>query len=210
MAKGELLNSFAVSALAATLFVLLTVPLSYQSSRLAPRRRARLSLLYFLPAMFPGVLIGIGLVALWNRPGLFSIIYGTSVIVIFAYAARFLPFVEKLYEEGLSQLETNFEEAAAVVGSTWFQTQRRIVLPLLRSYVLAAWLLAFALCLGEVDASILVCPPGKTTVALKIFGLYHYGFDETLAALCLILAVAALVPAAVLALVAAGRSRQAP
>ncbi len=47
------------------------------------------------------------------------------------------------------------------------------------------WICGIVLGLGELSASILVVPPGVTTVAIRIFGLLHYGVEDQLAALCL-------------------------
>ena len=48
-----------------------------------------------------------------------------------------------------------------------------------------AWFLALAVAAGELTASILVVPPGVTTLAIRIFGLVHYGVEDRLAALWL-------------------------
>jgi iron(III) transport system permease protein len=63
----------------------------------------------------------------------------------------------------------------------------KVVLPC-RFWALAvAWLLAFALALGELGASILVVPPGVETLSIHIFGLLHYGVEDRVAAICLAL-----------------------
>jgi iron(III) transport system permease protein len=49
----------------------------------------------------------------------------------------------------------------------------------------AAWLVVLAVATGDLAASILVVPPGVDTVAIRIFGLVHYGVDDQLAGLSL-------------------------
>jgi iron(III) transport system permease protein len=48
-----------------------------------------------------------------------------------------------------------------------------------------AWLAALAISLGDLAASILVVPPGVTTLSIRIFGLLHYGVEDQVAGICL-------------------------
>jgi iron(III) transport system permease protein len=48
-----------------------------------------------------------------------------------------------------------------------------------------AWLIAFAVALGDLAASILVVPPGVKTLSIHIFGLMHYGVQDRVAGICL-------------------------
>ena len=49
----------------------------------------------------------------------------------------------------------------------------------------AAWLAAFAIAMGDLAATILVAPPGVTTIGMRVFGLLHSGVDDHVAGLCL-------------------------
>jgi iron(III) transport system permease protein len=51
----------------------------------------------------------------------------------------------------------------------------------------AAWLIALAVAVGELAATVLVIPPGTTTIAVRIFSLLHYGVEDRVASLCLVM-----------------------
>ena len=51
---------------------------------------------------------------------------------------------------------------------------------------------------GDLAASVLVVPPGVTTLSIRIFGLLHYGVEDQVAGICLAL-VAVFAAVAVLA-----------
>jgi iron(III) transport system permease protein len=51
--------------------------------------------------------------------------------------------------------------------------------------VAAAALIGFVLAVGEVSATLLVTPPGVTTISVRIFQLIHYGVDDRVAAISL-------------------------
>jgi iron(III) transport system permease protein len=53
--------------------------------------------------------------------------------------------------------------------------------------VALAFLLSLAVGLGDLAASILVVPPGVTTLSIHIFGLLHYGVEDQVAGICLAL-----------------------
>ena len=56
---------------------------------------------------------------------------------------------------------------------------------LLGSVAAAGAGMALVLAMGELSASLLVLPPGVTTISVRIFQLLHYGVDDRVAALAL-------------------------
>ena len=64
----------------------------------------------------------------------------------------------------------------------------RILFPLSAGGCLAASGLVLALCVNELGASVVVCPPGLEPLAIRIFNYLHYGALDTAAGLCLMTA----------------------
>ncbi|MEW6096315.1 MAG: iron ABC transporter permease [bacterium] len=193
-AKGEIANSLWFSGLGATMMVALGLVIAYIVERTKVRGRGILDISSILPYAIPGTVLGVGLISLWNRPVPFSYIYSTLAIVVLAYVARFIPFSVKALSSSFRQLDSSLEEAAVVSGISWRRTMTGIVIPLVKQGLFTAWLLAFVLCMGELAASILVCPAGSTTLPVRIFTLMHYGPDKLVAALCVILISIILLP----------------
>jgi iron(III) transport system permease protein len=63
----------------------------------------------------------------------------------------------------------------------------QIILPLLMPSIIAAAFIVFILSFGELGTTLLIIPPGKETIPIKIYNLMHYGAEQMVAALCLIL-----------------------
>jgi len=157
-----------------------------------------------VPFGLAGPLLGLGLIALWNHRGPAGMIYDSLAIVVLAMVARFLVLANAAMTLGYRRLSPRLEEAARMAGVSWWRTVANVILPLQLPYVLACWGLMFVLCAGELDSTILVCPPGETTLAVRLFTLMHYGPDAYVAALSLLtVGVVVLVSA----LTAAGFSR---
>ena len=53
--------------------------------------------------------------------------------------------------------------------------------------IIAGFFITFILCMGELGTTLLVIPPGQSTIPITIYNYMHYGVEEMTAALCLIL-----------------------
>ena len=157
------------------------------------------SLTVFLFAL-PSTVIGIGLIRLWNRPTT-NLIYATPVIIIFGYIAQYCALTSRITVSALVQIPPSMEEAAQVVGAGWIRRTARIVVPLARRGLLAGWLVAYIFCLRDMGISMLVYPPGHDTFPVRTFTLMANGPADLIAALCIIMILATLLPLGLLILV---------
>lgn len=140
----------------------------------------------FIPLAVPATAFAIGLIGVWNRGGI-DVVYGSSTIIIFGYIARFLPFAVIIFLSGLAQIGRNLEETAVMAGASTLKVIGKIVLPLLTQYMFAVFFIVFVLSFTELGTTLLIIPPGRETIPIKIYNLMHYGADQLVAALCLIL-----------------------
>ncbi len=196
-AKSEILTSLTLAAFSATVLCVLGFAIAYLA-RLGSTGLYRLS---FLPFLVSGPVLGIGLIRVWNHSGALGVVYDSFAIVILACVGRYLVFAHHGTAAALADLHPNMEEAARVHGIPWHRQVTGIVFPLVLPTLIGVWGLGFVLSLAEVDAIILVYPPGFTTLGVRLFSLMHYGPSSTVAALCLINVFMVLGGAALLAYV---------
>ena len=154
------------------------------------------SLAVFLLAL-PGTVLGIGLVGLWNTPWT-GAVYGTPAIVLLGYLARYSALTGRIAAAQLAQIPPAMEEAAQVEGAGWWRRLVWIVAPLARRGLLAAWLVGYLFALRDTGVTMLVYPPGKDTLPVRIFTLMANGSPRLIAALCVIMIGATLLPAGAL------------
>jgi iron(III) transport system permease protein len=58
---------------------------------------------------------------------------------------------------------------------------------LLRPSLITGFFIVFILSFGELGTTLLVIPPGRETIPIKIYNLMHYGAEQMVAALCVFL-----------------------
>ena len=109
----------------------------------------------------------------------FKIIFGLPGIVLASIFVT-LPFVVREVEPVLRELGTDQEEAAATLGSGWWQTFWRITLPSIRWGLTYGIVLTVARTLGEYGAVLMVSSnlPGKSqTLTLLVSDRYNRGAE---------------------------------
>ena len=146
-----------------------------------------------------------GLILLWGSAGLLGfvendlglkIIFGFPGIVLASIFVT-VPFVIREVEPVLHELGTDQEEAAATLGSQWWQTFWRITLPSIRWGLTYGIVLTIARTLGEFGAVIMVSsnlPGTSQTLTLLVADRYSRGNEYgAYAVSTLLMAVAVIV-----------------
>ncbi len=194
-------NSLLISSASATLIVVIGMFLGYSMARAKLRARGVAELICLISFAVPGTVVAIGLIELWNRPGLPGDLYRSAAIIVIACVARFLPVAALILAAGIRQIPHSAEEAAEVVGAGWLRIFSRIVTPQLRRGIAAAWVIVFIFSFGELGATILVAPPGESTLPVRIYTLLANTTSNQVAALALMQAAMVLTPLIPLAIV---------
>ncbi len=154
-----------------------------------------------LPFALPTAVSGIALVGLYASSGwLGGWLEGLGLKVAFAWPGIVialtmigLPFVVRTMQPAIEQLESESEEAAAILGATRGQTFRRVILPILVPPLLTGFALAFARGLGEFGSVYFIAGnlPMKTEIAplMILIKLEQYDYHGA-AAIGLVMLVA--------------------
>ena len=199
-AGDSLLRSIMYAFVGATLLTLLGFFTAYLIQTKALRCwRSVDSITIFLFAL-PSTVIGIGLIGLWNTPWT-NFIYSTPLIIILGYLAKYTALTSRILVAQLAQLPPSMEEAAQVAGAGWFRRVAFIVAPLVRRGLLAGWLVGYIFSLRDTGITMLVYPAGHETLPVRIFTLMANGSPELIAALCMVMITATLLPVGILSMI---------
>lgn len=189
---GYTYNSVTTAAAAATLVVLLAIPIVFLSVRhpgLLSRTVFRLS---YSGYAIPSVLVGLGFVFFINA-GL-PWLYGSVAVLVLGYVVHYFPLGLQTEEAALSAISPNLEEAAHSFGLNIFSVWRRVTLPLMLPSLAAGWALVFISCMKELAATLLLRPPGFDTLAVRVWIEASEGFYELAAPAALLLVLTSAIP----------------
>ncbi|GEJ57123.1 ABC transporter permease [Anaeromyxobacter diazotrophicus] len=166
---------------AGTVVLALAIVIGHAAAR---RRRggAALDALAVLAFVTPAAVLGVGLVAAWNRPSL-QPVYGSSAMVGLALAARHAAVALRTAAVSFAQGSAHHEEAAAIAGARFLRRLGRILVPLHARGLAAAWLLAVVFCLRDLETAVLLYPAGQEPLTVRIFTLEANGPGAVVAAL---------------------------
>jgi iron(III) transport system permease protein len=184
-------NSLFLAVVGATVTILLCALISFLSLRTRLPGRNALDYLSMLPLGFPGVVLAYGLLQVWINPPL--VLYGTIWILFIAYLTRYLPIGVRATSATLVQIHQELEESSLSCGANWFQTFKRVTLPLLKPGIIAGWILLFIAFSRELSASILLYSPGTEVLSVVLYDLQQNGQFREISALAFIQIAASIV-----------------
>lgn len=180
---GSIVNSV-IPAVAASLA---TVVLAIVLGHALARRRAGTALVdgaVLLGFVTPAAVIGVGLIALWNRPAT-AFVYRSTAILVLGYLARYAVIGIRTAAVAFAQSPASLEDAAAASGARYLARLRRIVIPLHRRGLALAFVVTLVFCLRDLEMAVLFYPPGLEPLPVRIFTLEANGPPAAVAALSL-------------------------
>jgi len=204
--RGELWLSAWLGAATATAAVALALPIAWKlrpNFSVSPGasvgvRALRIPFLVLAVLLtVPGPLLGLAVIRLLDRPSdsplaALATLYDSNFAPWLVQTLRTLPIAAIILLPALASIPQSTLDAAATEGTGWWGRLLRIALPQRWPAVAAAWLIAFAISVGELAATVLVMPPqrGATALSIQVFQLLHYGVDDRVAAICLFMVFA--------------------
>ncbi|MEM6672956.1 MAG: ABC transporter permease subunit [Planctomycetota bacterium] len=206
LSRGSLLSSLIFALVAATLALPVALILGHAVAR--GRGGGWLQVLAILPIAVPGTLFGIGTMALWNRAATASI-YDSGVLVALLFAGRFLAVPILICAGAVRSYDPRLEESAELAGTGAVPRLFRIVAPGVWTALVGSWIAVFALSVRELDAAVLV-PAANDTAMFRVFNAVHFGRDDFVSALSLLVVFAILLPGLLWALFSKTRLRILP
>lgn len=175
-------NTIVLGVGAATIVMLVMAIAAWIVVRTSLRGRWLIDNLAFLPLAVPGLVLGVALLFVYLRlPGIS--IYNTLWILLAAYLTRYMPYGMRYASTSMYQIGRELEESASMSGASWFQTFRRVVLPLLAPGLVAGWIYILIVSVRELSSTIILYSPGKEVLSILIWEMNQNGEFPQLAAL---------------------------
>lgn len=175
--------SFITAAVVAIVVLLLGVPIALAIARYQFRGKGAVSAFFLSPLLVPTVVIGLGLLLVFQPMGL----AGTYLGIVIAHFGITVPYVIRTTLMSLKTSDVRCEEAARVHGANSFTTFRRVTLPIIAPGLIAGAAMAFIISFDEAVISLFVAGSGRTTLPVEMFRYLQYRSDPAVAALSVML-----------------------
>ena len=180
--------SFQVGVLATFIGLALGVPAALAVTRHQFRFRAPLSSLLLMPLIVPGVVLGTAMYVFQVEVenGLDVDVLGTFYALVMGHVVVIIPWVVRLVTASLAGVDRSIEEAAQNLGANAFVTFWRITLPAIRPGIVAGALFGFVTSFGNLEMSLFLVGPGRTTLPIVVLQYLEWKIDPTIAAVSVV------------------------
>lgn len=156
--------------------------------------------LFSLPFALPGSVVAIAVLIAWQRW-----LYGTMLIILIAYVARFAVIGIRTSMATLGGLSDDLVDAARASGATARRATFDIVRPAMTPGILIAFALVFLLGTHELTMSSLLYGPSTKTFAVQVLAAEQAGSVALTAALAMLITAITMVLAGAVLVTRSGR-----
>lgn len=184
--SDSVITTSLLALLAAIIATAIAFPIGQHLAHNRSRVTRTLDIICWLPIAIPGTIIGLGLIKLANVAPSLQKSDSFGILLLLAYVGMFSAFSIRIFEAVHRRADPNISEAAAIDCRRWYQRLLYIDMPIHSAAFAASMIVVFVLVIGELNATVLLIPPGRATLGVSIDNLLHYGANVTASALCLI------------------------
>jgi putative spermidine/putrescine transport system permease protein len=178
------LLSMEVGVTATLIGLAVGVPAALCLSRFRFTGREALNSLLLLPLVVPGVVLGTALYVFHVEAEIHTgiPILGSIGGLIAGHVLVVIPWSVRLITASLAGFDRTIEEAAQSLGADRWTTFRRVTLPSILPGIVAAALFGFVSSFGNLEMSLFLVGPGRTTLPIAILQYLEWKIDPTIAA----------------------------
>lgn len=178
-------NSLALATANTVVATILGTMAAFAFARYEFRGKTLLQLLLLPPITIPWLIIGTSMLVFFFWVGIGRGLHS----LLLGHVALSLPYCIIVVGARLKTFGVAYEEAAATLGATPWQSFSRVTLPLVAPGVVAAALFAFAVSFDQFVISYFLAPPGQTTLPVEIYSAIRKGFTPEVNAISAIIIV---------------------
>lgn len=177
--QAAALNSLIVALCAAALATVLATAAALAIAR-NPARWARWADGAFMaPLLLPGLAFGLAALMFTSWLGLPA----SLGLIVLGHCVVVAPYVLRTAAASAADLDPSLLDASAALGASGLMTFRRVVLPLIRSGVLAGAFLAFVASLDNVPVSLFLGSARTDMLPIRMWGMMENSLDVRVAAI---------------------------
>lgn len=182
----SIFNTTVLAVLTAAISVVLAWPVGKYLAKSTSRLALLIDIASWLPIAIGGTIMALAAAGIAGLIGPLRRADSFGIVLLLTYVGMFSAFAIRIFRAAFERADPNIDEAAMMEQCRWYQRLLYIDVPVNAGAIAAAFIVVFVLVLGELNATVLLIPPGKATLPVTIDNLLHYGANVNASVLCLI------------------------
>lgn len=186
---GPAVSTVVVSVAAAVLAVAVVLPVARSVARRRSRAGHAATVMIVAGYALPGLVVALSLVFWTLSSDLGAGLYQTVPLVVLAYTVHFGAQAMRTSQVAVETVPGRVEDAARMLGASFWRRLAVVELPMMLPGLLAGAGLVMLSAMKELPATLVLAPPGFSTLATNIWDAYEFGSyaQMGLAAIALVL-----------------------
>jgi putative spermidine/putrescine transport system permease protein len=176
------LRSFGIGLASACLTLAIAAPAAYGMARSTGRWPGAVFLVFLAPLVVPSVVMAVGLFYLFAQIGLVATDFG----IVLGHTITGIPLAVVILLAQLRQYDWRLNQAAGTLGAGRGATLRRVMAPLMKGGLVAAFIFAFLNSFEELTVALFVGGGLKVTLPRQMWDDINLQVTPTLAAASLV------------------------
>lgn len=186
-------NTLTLGGAALVIIVFISILIAYTTVRRPNILSGMLDIATMLPYIVPGSILGISLIAAFNKKPL--LLTGTAFIMVLAFTIKRMPYTVRSSSAILRQIGPSVEEASLSLGASSLKTFFRITLPMMMAGVISGAIMSWITIITELSSSIMLYTGQTRTMTISIYGEVirgNYGIAAALSTILTVLTIASI------------------
>jgi iron(III) transport system permease protein len=130
-----------------------------------------------IPFGIPSITFGIAIIKLWNQPFL-NHVYSSQIILIVGGLITLPPFIVQLMKPALLRVDRSAIRLTRFSQASKARLFFYIILPMYRHALIIGITFSFVIYLSCLGITLLIMPPGSSTLPVSIYNYMHYGSEQ--------------------------------
>lgn len=163
-----LYQTLSLGVLSAILVTILAFIITYNVRLHKSKIAENLTQISKLGYSIPGAVVAVGILSFFSivDKNFDILVSGTIVAVVFGYVVRFIGISINNYESGFSKIPQSYDDACKTMQIGTFQTFFKVILPLIRSSMMASFIVIFIEVIKELPLTMILRPFNFDTLAV--------------------------------------------
>jgi len=167
----SLVRSLFLAILSSLLSIIIALPATFAVERAVSRGRNVIETFFIGPKMVPLIIYVLALLIFYEKVGFSETFYG----LMLSHIVICLPFSFRTLLVGVVSLDRRLEWSAEILGANKLQTFFRVILPQMKTGMVATFIFTFILSFNNVTMALFLSGVGKRTLPVEMFQRLHVG-----------------------------------